>query len=148
MIRILVPCDGSDIALHAVRHAVAIAQSAAVPVQIDVVHVLESAMAARSSDQRSLAAAFVQPHVVSQVPPVTEAILKPAIDILAQAGIPHEVHYLHGVAAPEIVAYARQAGCNCVIMCTRGRGQLANLVLGSVAAQVVHLIDIPVTLVK
>ena len=33
-------------------------------------------------------------------------------------------------------------------MGTRGMGAMGNLILGSVATKVIHLVDVPVTLVK
>jgi nucleotide-binding universal stress UspA family protein len=34
------------------------------------------------------------------------------------------------------------------MMGTRGKGPIASIVIGSVATQVVHLIDVPITLIK
>jgi len=47
-----------------------------------------------------------------------------------------------------IVDYAKANKCDHIIMGTRGMGAFGNLVLGSTANQVVHLAEIPVTLVK
>lgn len=148
MKKVLVPCDGSENALRAVRYAAAEASASATPVQVELVHVLEPIAAVKHADERSLAETLAGGHLPPASPPVAKKVLQPAIDILDQAGIKYEVHCPHGDPAPEIVAHARHSGCTAVIMSTRGRGQLANLVLGSVATQVVHLIDIPVTLVK
>jgi len=41
-----------------------------------------------------------------------------------------------------------ESGCTQVVMGTRGLGKIANLVLGSVASRVLHLINVPLTLVK
>ncbi|MFN0302201.1 MAG: universal stress protein, partial [Burkholderiales bacterium] len=35
-----------------------------------------------------------------------------------------------------------------VVMGTRGLGSVSGLVLGSVATKIIHLVDVPVTLVK
>ena len=47
-----------------------------------------------------------------------------------------------------IAKVANELKCNAIIMGTRGLSPLGNLLLGSVAAQVVHLAGTPVTLVK
>ena len=52
-----------------------------------------------------------------------------------------------GEVAPAIVDRARDLGCRLVIVGTRGMGAMANLVIGSVATKVVHLSEVPVTLV-
>ncbi len=39
-------------------------------------------------------------------------------------------------------------GVDVIVMGTRGMGALANLALGSTATKVVHLAEVPVTLVK
>jgi len=50
---------------------------------------------------------------------------------------------------PETIAKtALEQNCDGIVMGTRGLGTVAGAVLGSVAAQVVHLSDVPVTLVK
>jgi nucleotide-binding universal stress UspA family protein len=53
-----------------------------------------------------------------------------------------------GHAGETIAEYVRQQHCNAVIMGTRGLGSTRGLVLGSVATKVVHLVNVPVTLVK
>lgn len=148
MKKVLVPCDGSESALRAVRHAVIEAESAVKPPEVELVHVLEPQAGAKLADERSLSTVFGRGPVASPLPPAAKQALQPAIDMLDRAGIRYGLHCPYGDPAPEIVAHARHAGCDAVIMGTRGRGQLANLVLGSVASRVVHLADIPVTLVK
>lgn len=53
-----------------------------------------------------------------------------------------------GHVATTIVQEAMQRGCTRIVMGTRGLGALANLALGSTALQVLHLSELPVTLVK
>lgn len=68
---------------------------------------------------------------------------------LAAAGIEAGRHVLVGEdAALVITGFAREQGCDAIFMTTHGRGALAKLFLGSIAAEVVRLADVPVTLVK
>jgi nucleotide-binding universal stress UspA family protein len=53
-----------------------------------------------------------------------------------------------GSAAETIDRIAREVGAHQIVLGTRGLGSLGNLFLGSVAAKVVRLAHVPVTLVK
>ena len=68
--------------------------------------------------------------------------------LLTRAGIAHELHVLSGDPASNIARAARERGCRLIVMGSRGLGPLASAALGSVAAKVLHLADVPVTLVK
>jgi nucleotide-binding universal stress UspA family protein len=54
----------------------------------------------------------------------------------------------YGPVAETIDRIARETQADQIVMGTRGLGRVRGLLLGSVATQVVHLADIPVTLVK
>lgn len=74
-----------------------------------------------------------------------------AVDELTTAGIKaHGVvrHTLYGYAAREIVEDAKNLDVSVIIMGSRGRGDLAGLVLGSTAHKVIHLADRPVLVVR
>jgi nucleotide-binding universal stress UspA family protein len=71
-----------------------------------------------------------------------------ALDLVARAGIASRLQVLSGDAAPVIVSAARELGCDLIVMGTRGLGAVAGLALGSVAARVIHLAEVPVTVVK
>jgi nucleotide-binding universal stress UspA family protein len=62
------------------------------------------------------------------------------------------VRYVHhigiGEPAQVIAHYAREQRVDQVVMGTRGLGSVAGLILGSVAAKLIHLSDAPVLLVK
>ena len=48
----------------------------------------------------------------------------------------------------KLVSCRGSLSCELVVMGTRGRGAIHNMVLGSVATKVLHLVAVPVTLVK
>lgn len=141
MKKLLVPCDGSDSALRAVRHAATEAAGAAAA-EIHLLHVIEPMTPVTLSE------AFSAHRLDERFPPQAAEALEPAIAVLAQAGARYSLHCHFGTPAVEIAAYAQAAGCDAIVMGTRGRGALANFVIGSVATQVVKLVEIPVTLVK
>jgi nucleotide-binding universal stress UspA family protein len=79
------------------------------------------------------------------------AAVRDAVEQLTQAGIKaHAVvrDTVFGYAAKEIVSDAAGLGADVIVMGTRGRGDLAGLVLGSTAHKVIHLADRPVLVVR
>jgi nucleotide-binding universal stress UspA family protein len=66
---------------------------------------------------------------------------------LSAAGVGFQAHVEIGEPAPVIVRLAETHHCRTIVMGTHGRGAIASLVLGSVAAKVVHLSPVPVLLV-
>jgi nucleotide-binding universal stress UspA family protein len=74
-----------------------------------------------------------------------------AVKELAEAGITaHGVvrNTMFGYAAREIIEEAKGVDADVIIMGSRGRGDLAGLVLGSTAHKVIHLADRPVLVVR
>jgi nucleotide-binding universal stress UspA family protein len=74
-----------------------------------------------------------------------------AVEELTKAGIKaHGVvrSTIYGYAAREIVEDAKSRDVSVIIMGSRGRGDLAGLVLGSTAHKVIHLADRPVLVVR
>jgi nucleotide-binding universal stress UspA family protein len=141
MKKILVPCDGSENAARAVRYAAAAARENP-GIELELLHVLDP-MTFTSP------AASLSPDDLSRLcPDEAERVLRPARRILEEAGVPCRVRCRVGPAAGEIVAQAHESGCDGIIMGTRGMGPLANVMIGSVASRVVHLVGVPVTLVK
>ncbi len=79
------------------------------------------------------------------------AAVTAAVETLTGAGI--KAHgtvrdTLFGYAAREIVSDAQEHGADVIVMGSRGRGDLAGLVLGSTAHKVIHLADRPVLIVR
>ena len=76
------------------------------------------------------------------------AALKPAMKLLDGARIPYRHHIGVGEPAKVITQYAKEKGCDQIIMGTRGMGSVSSLVLGSVATRVIQLSPVPVLLAK
>jgi nucleotide-binding universal stress UspA family protein len=80
-----------------------------------------------------------------------QAQVDAAVGDLTKAGITAhgEVrNTLYGYAAREIVDDAKRLDVGVIILGSRGRGDLAGLVLGSTAHKVIHLADRPVLVVR
>ena len=80
-----------------------------------------------------------------------QAQVDSAVGELTKAGIKaHGVlrSTLYGYAAREIVEDAKSRDVGVIILGSRGRGDLAGLVLGSTAHKVIHLADRPVLVVR
>jgi len=76
------------------------------------------------------------------------AMLRKAAALLDAAGVPHTALVEVGDPAPIIAGCARKSHCDMVVMGTRGMGAAGNLLLGSVATKVLHLVNVSVLLVK
>lgn len=61
---------------------------------------------------------------------------------------PVERATVEGSPSSEIVSYARENGCDLVVMGTHGRGGINRLLLGSVAERVVRTAEVPVLTVR
>ena len=77
-----------------------------------------------------------------------EAALAGARRLLDKAGIPHADAILVGPVAETLCKHAENEKCELICMGTRGIGSIANMLMGSVAAKVLHRARVPVLLVK
>ena len=74
-----------------------------------------------------------------------------SVEMLSGAGVKaHGLagHTIFGYAAREIISAAKEHDVDVIVMGSRGRGDLAGLVLGSTAHKVIHLADRPVLVVR
>lgn len=137
--KILVPIDGSETSLRAVHHIAKTFPRAAAEVHlINVQSPLPSAV----SDFVGAAerGAYHQEQ--------GERALADARRILAEAGITHHEHLAVGGVAETIVEHAATLGCDQIVIGGRGLSPLPNLLLGSTTTRVLHLAEVPVTVVK
>lgn len=142
MKKILLPVDGSVSALRAVDHAI---QSAHAWGEGTEIHLLNVQPAIVSGDVKM----FIRREDIEgyQQEEGLKALAS-SREKLDAAGVPYVYHIGVGTMAETIAEYTRQLGCDQIIMGSRGLGSVASLVLGSVATKVIHLVDVPVCLVK
>lgn len=77
-----------------------------------------------------------------------EDALRGAKKLLDRAGLAFVTHIMVGPVAESLVSEARKLKCDLIIMGTHGMGAVSGVLLGSVAAKVVHLARCPVVLVR
>ncbi|MDQ8035199.1 universal stress protein [Bordetella genomosp. 1] len=141
MLKILVPIDGSESALRALDNAITMAKESAgaelylLNVQVPIVS--------------GHAKMFLRNNEVQEYYEIeAKTALEGALARVEASGVPFHSEMRAGQLGETIVAYANEKGCDRIVMGTRGLGAVAGLVLGSVARKVIHLADVPVTLIK
>ena len=132
----LVPIDSSAPALRALRHAMAVCDD------IQIINVQARA------DSPVLLLHRTQDEIDRLQMENGRSQLGEARKVLGDAGRAFKEHVLVGEPAATIVNVARAEGVDIIVMGTRGMGAFGNLVLGSTANKVIHLAELPVTVVK
>lgn len=139
MRKILIPCDGSENALRAVEYATSLGNELS-DVQIELLYVQDPL-------PQKVYTYLSKDQIAQFQAAQADLILQPAKQILDGRGIPCQVRFRIGSPADEIARHVKETHSDTVIMGTHGLGLVA-LAIGSVATKVIHLVDVPVTLVK
>jgi nucleotide-binding universal stress UspA family protein len=74
--------------------------------------------------------------------------IAPARDRLEAVGLSPKVHVVVGNAAESIVQYAKEHGCQQILMGSRGLGSAGGWMLGSTATRVLHQSNVPVLILR
>ena len=138
---ILVPIDGSEPSVRALAFAAAFAR--AVNAKIDVLYVFD--------DWNEIMASFAIHEgkaVDDAILRVSKKRLEETIDRARPEGIAVERHHRIGHPANEIVAFAEEHRPDLIVMGTRGRSSLEQLLVGSISLKVLHRSPVPVTVVR
>ena len=139
MLKVLIPVDGSANSLRTVQHAIQMAGHYKEPLEFHLLNV-----------QRPF------PGIISGVREQAEQhhhdegikALAGARKLLDDAGLKYVYHISVGEPDEVIARFCKDKQIQHVVMGTRGASSVANLVLGSNATKVLHLVEVPVTLVK
>ncbi len=141
MLKVLLAVDGSACSLRAVAHA--IKRTATVKSEYQI-HLINVQHPLHGSVNSFLDAAQIKQYHQEE----GMNALAPARDMLDKAGVPCESHLFVGEPAEVITHYAKEQGCDEIVIGTRGLSGIVSLLIGSVAIKVIHLAEVPVVLVK
>jgi|SRR6516165_1773208 len=139
--KILVPVDGSPASIRAVK--LAVDQVRALP-EASLVLVNVQNFSGLSLPEQIMPSAWIQ----REEQRAADEALKDAVTTCREAGISYVTRTERGGVAPTIDRVARDEHVQHIFMGTRGLGGVRGLLLGSVATQLLHLVDVPVTFVK
>lgn len=139
MLKVLIPVDGSDNSLRTVGFLVEKAALYKEPLEIHVLNV-----------QRPFPGTIRGVHEQAEKYHHDEGIkaLAGARKLLDDAGLKYTYHISVGEAGEVIAHYCKDQQIQQIVMGTRGAGAVANMLLGSVATKVLHMVEVPVLLVK
>jgi nucleotide-binding universal stress UspA family protein len=145
---ILVPIDFSDDSLAALEAALIMAQK--LGCSLTVLHVIHDP-SDRPGFYHSRRAGLT---VLEGIEAAAEALMEEflsnnrVMEQAADAEVDIDVALSRGLTVGQILQYAREHGAGLIIMGSRGRTGLSNLLMGSHAQRVVQLSPIPVMVVK
>ncbi|MEO8545732.1 MAG: universal stress protein [Betaproteobacteria bacterium] len=139
--KILLPVDGSELSLKAVRTALAMRQQG-LSTELVLANVQEPANLYEMMTAPD-------PEVLERVSQEAGIdILAPAEGLLKEAGVEYEREVAGGDPAHTIVDIAERYRCELIVMGARGNGALRSALLGSVSSEVLHAASMPVMIVK
>jgi nucleotide-binding universal stress UspA family protein len=139
--KILLPVDGSELSLEAVRFAVRLLKDG----------LSGTAVLANVQEPANLYELLVahDPEVIDRVS--AEAGLHALLSaqaVLDDAAVDYECEVAKGDPAHTIVDISERFGCDLIVMGARGAGALRSAMMGSVSNEVLHASGVPVMIVK
>ena len=141
--KILVAIDGSKPAQRAVKYAIKLVGALRSPTKTITLITVHDDVGLRH------AKAYVGSGAVADyLREVSDKDLKPARKLLDTAGVKHDMAIKTGHVAPEIVKFAKAGRFDLIVLGSKGRNAIADLLLGSVAQRVMATADRPVLIVK
>lgn len=139
--KILLPVDGSEAALEAVKHALHLLREG-----------LQSSFVLATVQELTCLYEMVLAPGSDVLEKVTGAVggraLEGAEALLNAAGVSFEREIGSGEPAPTLIGIAERHACGAIILSARGLGALRAALLGSVSQAVLAASKVPVTIVK
>ena len=141
MTKILIPVDGSEASRRAVNWVIGRIQAGS-PLDVELLNIQPEIVSGHA--RAFLSRDDIQAYMKDEA----EKALAPCRALLDQHKIPYRDSFTGGHAPEAIAKYTKANGIDQIVMGTRGLGSIRGMLLGSVATGVLHLVDVPVTLVK
>jgi nucleotide-binding universal stress UspA family protein len=139
--KILVAVDGSKSSLNAVKYAVKLASNFRTQDRITLINVHDD-QGLRHAQQ------FVgKEGIVDYLRELSEKELKSALAVLVKAGVKHD-SIIHTGHVAQVISDVADKKFDMVVMGTKGRSGLIDMLVGSVAQRVLSTCKKPVLLVK
>ncbi len=139
--KILLAVDGSELALHAVRHALQLVREG-----------LKASFVIGNVQEPATLYEMVtapDPQVLHDVRASAGADLVTSAEaLLDAAGVDYETEVASGDPAHALVEMAERNGCDAIVMGAHGSGDLSAALLGSVSHAVLKSSPVPVTFVR
>jgi nucleotide-binding universal stress UspA family protein len=139
-LKVLIPVDGSPASIRALKLAIDQLPKAS----FVIVNVQNPAALGLGGGGGIMPLEWIE----QQEEEATRKALQGAGAVCSEAGVTCVTRSERGAIAETIDRVAREEHVTQIFMGTRGLGGVRGLVLGSVATQLLHLADVPVTLVK
>ena len=139
--KILVPVDGSELSLEAVRYALALVKQG---LRADLV--LANVQAPASLYEIVVVR---DPALIHDASAGAGAhLLEPAQALCRAAGVAFECEVVSGDPVPVLCDLAEEYACSAIVVGAHGKGALASALLGSVSHALSHASPVPVTIVR
>ena len=144
---ILVPVDGTALALRAVREAAGLA--AAFKSKLLILHVL-SPMELPHHVEGGALTHLPRSQLLQEAESQERTIMNDAVKVAEEAGATPTPGFITGTSPYEaILSVAEEQGCDLIVMASHGRRGLAGLLIGSETKKLLtHVKDTPVLVVR
>jgi nucleotide-binding universal stress UspA family protein len=142
MMKLLVACDGSRHALQAVKYAIKLIAGLSDGGSITLISVHDTVALRHASH-------FVGKEAVQDyLRGISETDLAAARKALDKAGIRHDMIIRTGHVSDEIASAATRGKFDMIVLGSKGRSAIRDLLVGSIAKRVSEIATVPVLLVK
>lgn len=140
--KMLVAIDGSKNAIRALKHAIKLAGKLSERSSLVLVNAHDD-MALRGASQ------FVGKDTVkSYLDDLSNSELAEAVTLAEKSGLSFETRMVRGQVAQAILKAASDRDCDMIVLGSKGRSALRDLLIGSVAQRVISMSSLPVTIIK
>lgn len=140
--KFLVAVDGSKSSVSATRYAAKLASAVRGNNHVTLVSVHDDSALKHFKK-------YVPKDAISNyLRELSDKDLAPSRKLLDKAGVTHDMVIRFGDIADQILTEIQSSGCDIVVMGSKGRSTLKNVLVGSVAQKVLARASVPVLLVR